>query len=175
MTKPIKKIVSVVRKPYIHHRVAPRPVSWSAPPFWERGLKRETYRAKAQRERENLVECARLRRALRDLDPAGPLWRGFAGELRDLQEGLGLTPSTDEQLVTLGEAALSLSRDVTVTAAVQLSASAQFRAIAKQLAIATSRTAAAMPEPQKKTVNERSARVLKMTRKPIPDPRMTIK
>lgn len=83
--------------------------------------------------------------------------------------------STDEQLVTLGEAALSLSRDVTVTAAVQLSASAQFRAIAKQLAIATSRTAAAMPESQKKTVNERPARVLKMTRKPIPDPRMTIK
>lgn len=83
--------------------------------------------------------------------------------------------STDEQLVTLGESALSLSRDVTVSAVVQLSASASFRAIAKQLAIATSRTAAKAPEQPKKAVNEAPARVLKMTRKPLRDPRMTIR
>lgn len=86
-----------------------------------------------------------------------------------------LLSSTDEQLVTLGEQALSLSRDVTVSSVVQLSASASFRAIAKQLAIATSRTAAKVPEQPKKAVNEAPARVLKMARRPVRDPRMTIR
>jgi transposase len=89
---------------------------------------------------------------------------------RSMREEFMLS-STDEQLVTLGEAALSLSRDVTASPVVQLSASASFRAIAKQLAIATSRTAAKMPEQPKKAVNESPARVLKMTRKPQRDPR----
>jgi transposase len=45
--------------------------------------------------------------------------------------------STDEQLVTLGEAALSLSRDMTVSAQVQLTAGDRFRAIVKQLQLGT--------------------------------------
>lgn len=89
---------------------------------------------------------------------------------RSMREGCVLD-ATDEQLVSLGESALSLSRDVTVSAQVQLSAGAQFRAIAKQLAISVRLAAAAQPVPQPKAVNEQPARRLSLARKPVTDPR----
>lgn len=51
---------------------------------------------------------------------------------KSVREEYALSP-TDEQLVTLGEAALSLSRDITAKASVQLNAGARFQSIAKQL------------------------------------------
>ena len=51
---------------------------------------------------------------------------------RAVREEYALSP-TDEQLVTLGEAALSVSRDMTAKASVQLNAGARFLAIAKHL------------------------------------------
>lgn len=57
--------------------------------------------------------------------------------------------ATDGALVTLAESALSLSRDITVSASVQLSAAGRFQQIVRQLALVTRRTAAeeATPAP----------------------------
>ena len=98
-----KKPAIVAKKQFARVRVKPRPVSWSAPPFWEKGKvgKRgvETPRARAQRERDEFIRCAQLRRELRDFDPTTPMWKVRARELIALQEGLGLTPVTRDELV----------------------------------------------------------------------------
>lgn len=72
-----------------------------------------------------------------------------------VRDEYALTP-TDEQLVTLGEAALSLSRDMTAKASVQLNAGARFLAIAKHLDVLPRKEAAKQLE-QPKAVNETPA------------------
>lgn len=60
---------------------------------------------------------------------------------------------TDEALVTLAESALSLSRDMTATASVQLAAGREFRAYAKQLDVLPKRGVAAAEQQQPAAVN----------------------
>lgn len=69
-----------------------------------------------------------------------------------VRDEYALSP-TDEQLVTLGEAALSLSRDMTAKASVQLNAGARFLAIAKHLDVLPRKEAAKALE-QPKAVND---------------------
>jgi hypothetical protein len=78
--------------------------------------------------------------------------------------------TSDDALVTLGEAALSLTRDVTASSAVQLSAAREFRAILKQLALPTRRAAAEVAAPV--AVNDTPKRpVLVRRRAATSDPR----
>ncbi len=76
--------------------------------------------------------------------------------------------ATDEQLVTLGEQALSLTRDVTVSAPVQLNAARTFQSIAKQLAITTRQAALEKPI---ETPEQPAKKNPPVDRKPAGDPR----
>lgn len=78
--------------------------------------------------------------------------------------------STDEQLVTLGESALSVSRDMTVTAQLQLAAGARFAAIVKQLNLPM-RRATAEPEDGEKPAATAAKKNPVVVRKPAGDPR----
>lgn len=74
--------------------------------------------------------------------------------------------ATDEQLVTLGEAALLLSRDATAKASVQLNAGARFLAIAKHLDVLPRKDAGKQLE-QPKAVNETPPAPERKTNPPV--------
>jgi transposase len=81
--------------------------------------------------------------------------------------------ATDDALVTLAEWALSLARDNTASAAVQLSAAGRFQAIVRQLALVTRRAAAEVPAPV--AVNDTPKRpVLVRRRTAAHDPRKVL-
>lgn len=82
-----------------------------------------------------------------------------------IREEYALSP-TDEQLVTLGEAALSLSRDITAKASVQLNAGARFLAIAKHLDVLPRKDAAKEQE-QPKAVNDTPAAPARTANPPV--------
>jgi len=76
--------------------------------------------------------------------------------------------ATDDQLVTLGESALLLSRDMDAKAHVRLAAAARFQAIAKQLALVARVEAGVEAPPEPVQAPEQPARP-----RPVPQRRLS--
>ena len=89
---------------------------------------------------------------------------------KSMREEFALSAS-DEQLVTLGEQALSLTRDVTVSASVQLAAQRNFLAIDKALALRTRAAKAEEQTPVPTPAPVESKKNPPIERKPAGDPR----
>jgi len=81
--------------------------------------------------------------------------------------------STDDQLVTLAESALLLSRDPGAAAPVRLVAAGRFQALVKQLAL-VARNADAVPEPKPAEEPQKRQLIRVVTRSSGADPRAAL-